>query len=155
MLQGLNFIFLFSLLLSGNTTFSQQEKGTAKAYSQAIAEYIKATRQKNESRLDTLFFGRHDDFPDIKLPSEIQGTKIRLITNAEAEIKRASADSFVFINMIDCSGKEGQIFKLIVFFVGREIRYKPQYDCIVDLKYNTERKEFELRSLKYEYPYPK
>ncbi len=61
---------------------------TAAAYRNAIAEYIRVLRQRDGSFPDTLYIGRHAEFPRIELPPLIEGTVVRIVSPAGAEALR-------------------------------------------------------------------
>ena len=71
---------------------------TAKAYEAAIAEYIKARTRPGSRFADTLYIGRHVDFPDIRLPPVIGNTAVRIVEPAEAEVLRKS-EGFAYLNI--------------------------------------------------------
>jgi hypothetical protein len=138
-------IFIIPLSVFGQSTYSPGKSEVEKAYSKAIDEYITAVYQRDKSVFDTLFFGRHADFPDIELPAMIQNTKIILLTTEEADKKRKYRKSLVFINMIGWITKDKSEFMLVTFYPG----YVHQFDCMINFKYNSKRKEFELEKLQF------
>jgi hypothetical protein len=145
MIRLLILIFILPLFVSGQSTYSPTKAELTKAYSQAIAEYIKAVYKRDKSSFDTLFFGKHGDFPDIELPATIQNTKIMLVTTEEADKMRKHRKSLVFINMIGWVKKDKSEFILVTFYPG----YVHQYDCMINFKYNSHRKEFGLENLEF------
>lgn len=147
--QALIFISIFPVFTFGQTSNEFQKDDHAKIYSQAIAEYIRAVYKKDKSGLDTLFIGKHPDFPSIQLPAMIQDTKVMLLTTDEADKKLQYRKSLVYINMFGWITKDRAEFILVTFFNG----YRPQHNCLIDFKYNSKRKEFELDKLRFEYPY--
>ena len=138
-------IFILPLFIFGQSTFSPTKAELTKGYSQAIAEYIKAVCKRDKSGFDTLFFGKHDDFPDIELPATIQNTKIMLLTTEEADKKREYHKSLVFINMFGWITKDKSEFILVTFYPG----YLHQFDCLINFNYNVKTKEFELENLQF------
>lgn len=130
-------------VLADSSTVQKDEQ--TKLYSQAIAEYIKAVYKRDKSSFDTLFFGKHVDFPDIELPATIQNTKIILLTSEEADKKREYRKSLVFINMFGWITKDKSEFILVTFYPG----YLHQFDCMINFKYNSAKKEFELEKLQF------
>jgi hypothetical protein len=123
-----------------------QKQELTKIYTQAIAEYIKAVYEKDKSCFDTLFFGKHVEFPNIKLPPVIENTKIMQLTTEEADKKRTYHKNLVYINMFGWITKDTAEFMLVTFFPG----YRHQYDYFIDFTYNSKRKEFGLENLRLE-----
>lgn len=85
----------------------------------------------------------------IKLPSAIQGTNVRFVTPDEAE-QRKNRPGFVLLNMFASFAADTVEFKIVTFKRG----FRPQHDCSMDLIYKAESKEFDLGSLRFEFPYP-
>ena len=138
-------ILLLPLFASGQSTYSPTKAELTNAYSRAIAEYIQAVYKRDKTSFDTLFFGKHDDFPDIQLPAVIQNTNIKLLTTGEADKKRKYHKSLVFINMIGWIKKNKSEFMLVTFYPG----YVHQFDCIINFNYNSQRHEYELENLEF------
>lgn len=119
----------------------------AKIYSQAIAEYIGAVYKKDKTNFDTLFFGKQFDFPDIDLPTTINGTRIIILTQGEIDSKMSIYDkSSPYINLIGFVENEKAEFIFVTFYPG----FNHQYDCYVNFRYNSEKKEFHLDKLRIE-----
>jgi hypothetical protein len=137
--------FILPLFVFGQATYSPAKPELTNGYSQAITEFIKAVYKRDNSSFDTLFFGKHDDFPEIELPTTIQNTKIVLLTSGEADKKREYRKSLVYINMFSWITKDKSEFILVVFFPG----YLHQYDCMINFKYNSKRKIFEMENLQF------
>lgn len=121
-------------------------------YSRAIAEYIKAVYKRDRSVFDTLFIGKHDDFPDITLPASIQHTNIMLLTTKEADKKLRYRRSLVYINIIGAISEEHAHFLFVTFLVSKTSgnpMYKPKHNCDIDLNYNPEKKIVELYKIRF------
>lgn len=153
---------LFTILLSFpvfalcQPTFVLPIDLKTKGYSLAIGEYIKTMKAKEKTSFDTLFVGKHEDFPDITLPAEIENTKIIILTNSEAEKKYANRRSITFINMIDDFTKEFSHFKLIIFKtekVAEKINWWPIHNFNIKFNYSIETKDFTLNKRIFECPY--
>ncbi len=129
--------------IDGTTTFSKDEQ--TKIYHQAILEYLKVVYQRHGTSFDTLFFGKHEEFPDIKLDTTIQGTRIMLVTTDEADKRREYRKSLVYINLFGDITKESAHFIFVTFFP----EYHHQYDYFIDLAYHAERNEFELERIQF------
>jgi hypothetical protein len=138
-------IFILPLFVFAQATYAPAKTDASKHYSAAIAEYIKAVYQRDKSVFDTLFFGKHKDFPDLELPSTIQNTKIVVLTTDEADKKRVYNKSLVFINMVGWLTEEKSEFIFVTFYPG----YLHQYDCMINFKYNAKQRVFELTSLQF------
>lgn len=126
-------------------TYAPTKTESTKHYSQAIAEYINAVYKRDGSVFDTLFFGKHKDFPEIELPPTIQNTNILVLTAEEVDKKRDYRRSLVFINMVAWFTEESREFIFVTFYPG----YLHQYDCMIKYKYNSKKKTFELESLQF------
>jgi hypothetical protein len=118
-----------------------------KAYSSATAEYLKAAFKKKQ-RPDTLFLGKHEDFPHESFPTTILKSTIMLIEPEDA-YKWHDRNHYVSLNVIGNLNMDDAEFTVIRFD-----RYsRPQHNCLINLKYYDETRKFELISLDFEYPY--
>ncbi len=97
---------------------------TAHAYSRAIADYIDLGAEDSGTTPipDTLYIGRHADFPDIELPERIAHTTIRLITPEAAEGLR-EGEHFAYLNIFGWFSPGEAEFKLVRFRQG--MRHDP------------------------------
>ena len=145
MFRLLYFIFLLPFMVCGQSTYTPTKAEMTRYYSQAAGEYIKAVKKRDKPGFDTLFIGKHKDFPDIDLPAIIENTRIMLLTGEEADKKSEYLKSWVFVNMIGWIKKDRSEFFLVTFYPG----YVHHYDCIINFKYNFKRKEFELENLQF------
>lgn len=123
-----------------------QEK---QAYLYAIANYIDSIYKHPLEPPDTLFIGKHDQFPNIQLPYTIQNIPVVLLTNDEYKVKTEQRVHSVFINMIGTQTVNGWEFTMITLF-----DYAiPQHNCYVNFNYDSRVKEFTLDTLYFLYPY--
>ncbi|MES2691688.1 MAG: hypothetical protein V4658_14880 [Bacteroidota bacterium] len=137
---------------SAQAGYSMGKNEQATYYSQAIAEYIKAAYKRDRSGFDTLFIGKHDDFPDITLPATIRHTNIKLLTTKEADKKLLYRRSLVYVNIIGAISKEHAHFVFVTFLVRKTSgnpMYKPKHNCDIDLNYNPAKKIVELHKIKF------
>jgi len=146
------FIILLPLPGIGQSYNLSPKAGLTKIYSQAIADFIKAVKDKHKTRFDTLYFGKHvygqpDDFPDIELPKTIENTQIRLISPEKGLKMQRARKSLVYINMVGWVEPEKAEFIFVTFSNGCE----HQYDCFINFKYNVKQKEFEPGQIRFEY----
>ena len=81
------FVILLPAVAFGQSIYKKGDDKPIKAYTQAIAEYIKAEYKNEKVVFDTLFIGKHEEFPEIELPAVIEKTKIMIVTPEEAEKK--------------------------------------------------------------------
>ena len=95
---------------------------TAKAYEAAIAEYIKAMTRPGGRFADTLYIGRHVDFPDIELPLAIGNTAVRIVEPTEAEALR-KGEGFAYLNIFGWSTHDRIEFLVVSF--GQGMRHWP------------------------------
>ena len=119
----------------------------AKIYSQAIEEYMRAVSAKEKAAFDTLFFGKQIDFPDVDLPETIDRTRIRLLTQEEVGNKKSIySQSSPYVNLIGFAESDSAEFIFVTFYP----EFQHQYDCYIDFRYNSEKKEFGLEKLRIE-----
>ncbi len=110
-------------------------------YAQAIEEYMAAVNKKEKTNFETLFLGKHFDFPDIDLPATINGTPIHLLTQEEINNNKSIYNkSSPYINLIGFFEIDKAAFIFVTFYP----EFKHQYDCYLNFKYNSEKKEFGL-----------
>ncbi len=156
MKQNLLFITLLFLLSAifgfGQIDHSSTTVEETKAYSQAIAEYIKAVNKKDKLFFDTLFIGKHEDFPDINLPASLENTKIISLTSEEAN-KKLTYRNLVYLNVIGNISKDHSNFIIVTFNVSKQKSYIPKHNCLMDLRINLKTNEPELVRLKFDLAY--
>jgi hypothetical protein len=87
-------------------------------YKQAISDYLKDCRQNYKLTIDTLYFGKHDQFPNIKLPEKIAETPIKMITPDAGAVLLKKKKNIHYINLISWGTEEAYEFKLIAFSFG-------------------------------------
>jgi hypothetical protein len=131
------------------SSHSDSLENATRAYTVAIAECIQASFPGDTALPDTIFIGKHDQFPGILLPEKIQGVNILLLTNEEYEQKTKYRPNSVFINMIDTPDGNRREFTMVVFHDWA----KPQYNFHVILAYIPEREEFVKDSSYFDYVY--
>lgn len=125
---------------------SLQVTKQTKLYGKAIAAYIKAVYKKDKSSYDTLFFGKHTDFPDITLPNNVSGTHIVLLTSEAADVRRKHNPDLVYINMFGEITATNAHFFFVTFFPG----YQHQYDYFFDFEKDEKSNEFVLDKIQFE-----
>lgn len=155
-MKTLYLFFILPAFAFCQSTFVLPKDVQTKGYTLAIAEYIKTMKTTHKTSFDTLFFGKHEDFPDIKLPTEIENTKIIVLTNAEAEKRYANRRSITYINMVGDFVKDMSLFKLIVFKtekVPEKINWWPLHVFNIDFNYSLNTKVFTKETSNFEYPY--
>jgi hypothetical protein len=138
-------------------TYNTEKDSLVSIYSAALEEYLKAMREKRQVTFDTLFLGKHEEFPDIKLPAKIENTGIVVLTTEEANSKFAYRKSMAFVNMVDLGDKGKDEFMFVTFYVDNEkekVNYWPQHNCLINLVYNKNKKEFDLEKVNFDFPYP-
>lgn len=95
---------------------------TAAAYRTAIADYIHAMDTTAAPLPDTVYIGRHAEFPRIELPAVIARRAIRIIDPAVGESEQQRAH-FAYLNMI-ATFTPGQVEFYVVRFV-QGLRHQP------------------------------
>lgn len=118
----------------------------ARVYSQAIAEYVKAVYKKDQSRFDTLFLGKHADFPNVELPARIENTNIVLVMPEDGLTRMQNGNSLAFVNMVGDITEDSAEFVMVTFLGSA----RHEYDYFVDFEYNKERREFETVDSRFE-----
>jgi len=155
MIKLLFSIFLFFVF--GHSNFLQDKNQQIKLYSLAIGEYINAIYKKEKIKFDTLFIGKHIDFPNIILPNKIQNTVIRVVTEKQADKIAKYRKSLTYLNIIENIEPRESHFLLVAFYVTKSINhinYLPMHNCNIFFKCNTKLNENTLHELKFDYPYP-
>ncbi len=135
-------IALVAALLFFHSTFGQSVSRAEeeKAYTQAIKEFLMAAGKRDSKVLDTLLVGKHSDFPEIRLPSKIGNTTLLLCTTADADNIRKRNKQLVFVNIVGIVTNEQSKFLFVTFYPG----YVHQYDCNIELTYNSTSRTFQL-----------
>lgn len=77
---------------------AEQALDTAAAYRIAIADHIAAMDTTAAPLPDTVYIGRHGDFPPIQLPAIIARRSVRVIDPAETEIEK-QRERFAYLNV--------------------------------------------------------
>ena len=92
---------------------------TAQAYRRAIADYIALVAEDSGAAPipDTLYIGRHADFPNIELSERMAQTTIRLVTPEAAEALRES-EHFAYLNIFGWFTPGEAEFKVVRFRQG-------------------------------------
>ncbi len=135
----------------------KQKNELAKIYTQAIGDYIHLVKEEYKLTFDTLFFGKHvngqpDDFPDIELPAAIENTQIKIISPEQGEQKQKENKSSFYINLVGSADTDNADFIFVTFSNG----FAHQFDCFINYKFNTYKKEFVMETNRFEnYSYRK
>jgi|GEM_PF-1638074 len=149
-------LFIFPMFVFGQTNSEFVIENESNAYKEAISEFIKAIHSKHKQSIDTLFIGKHTDFPDIILPNKIQNTYIILLSSISVEGKMNYRNSLTYINMIGSLSHPIYNFKLVTFIVEKtpsKINWWPIHDCNIDFKCHSKSKTYSVKDLKFEYRY--
>lgn len=148
---------IFSLCFIWQSKFSPDKNQKTKLYSLTIGEYIKAVYKKDNIKYDTLFIGKHIDFPNIKLPNKIQNTVIMIITEKQADKIAGYRKSLTYLNIIENIASSESHFLIVAFYVVKSknhINYLPMHNCNISFKCNQKLNENTLHEIKFDYPYP-
>lgn len=132
-------------------SLSNLHKYQSELYTHAIAEFIKAAYKNDNTTFDTLYFGKRrfgqtDDFPDIELASEIEGTQIRLISPELGEKIQRERKSVVYINLIGWINSDNADFIFIVFKDGM----KHQFDYFINFEKSPSSGEMQVSKIEFE-----
>jgi hypothetical protein len=150
-------LLVFSIFVNWKSNFLSDKNQQIKLYSLAIGEYINAIYKKEKIKFDTLFIGKHIDFPNIKLPNKIQNTVIRIVNEKQADKIAKYRKSLTYLNIIENIEPTESHFLLVAFYVTKSINhinYLPIHNCNIYFKYNTKLNENTLSEIKFDYPYP-
>ena len=63
-----------------------------------MVAYINALRARDGSLPDTVYIGRHDEFPHIELPANMEHASVRIIAPSEAEVLK-QGEHFRYLNI--------------------------------------------------------
>lgn len=135
------FLLLFHCMF-GQSVLRDEEKN---AYTKAIKEFLIAAQKHDTKVLDTLLIGKHCDFPEIYLPTKIANTTLLLCTTAEADSIRKRNKQLVFVNMVGAVTYEQSKFLFVTFYPA----YVHQYDCDIELNYDSTSHTFQLGYAKF------
>jgi hypothetical protein len=97
---------------------------TAQAYTRAIADYIALVAKDSDAIPipDTLYIGRHVDFPNIELSERIGHTTVRLVTPEAVKAVR-EGEHFAYLNVFGWFTPGEAEFKVVRF--GQGWRHDP------------------------------
>lgn len=121
-------------------------------YIQAIKDYISAIKKKDQTIFDTLFFVDRqwqapDDFPDLRLPEQIDGVVIRLISNDGKNPQKLNCTKLTpMINLMGWIEVDKAEFIFVAFYP----EFKHQFDCYLNYDLNSNDKNISLKKLTIE-----
>lgn len=146
-------VILSPLFVRAQISSAPNASQISKAYHLIIAEYIKDQVKKEVPKFDTLFIGKHENFSNIKLHKQIEGKHILLLEAEPIVNGPQNLSRFKLINIIPMHWDEKDAeFMLVTFHQG----YKPQHNSYIQLKYDSNKKEYSLsREIRYDYAYSK
>lgn len=101
-------------------------------------------------RPDTIFVGRHPDFPAISLPASIAGTPAIVISPDGADLRLAGHARPVYLNIMGWVGMEQSEFLIVTFH-----NSKPQHNCSIFLRRPPGGTTQVADSIGVQYPYGK
>ncbi|MBL0316930.1 MAG: hypothetical protein IPP69_14660 [Flavobacteriales bacterium] len=130
---------------------NSEQINTINCYTRAIEEYIKWTNAQNSETTDTIFIGRHDDFPDIELPVIIEDKKICLIPFEDSFQLLRSKHHITYLNIVGTVTPTSSEFLFVTFHEGG----KPQHNCTVKLIHPDGSEKIRLESLMVDSAYTK
>lgn len=136
---------------SSTNNSAKQKEDLTKIYSQAIGDYIRHVNKEYNLTFDTLFFGKHvhgqpEDFPDIELPLSIENTHIKLVSPEQGEETQKENKASFYINLIGWVNSDAADFIFVTFSNG----FAHQFDCFITYKYDTNKKDFALKTTRFE-----
>lgn len=117
---------------------------TASAYRTAIADYIHAMDTSMAPLPDTVYIGRHIEFPLIELPGVIAKRTVRLVDPGEGESEQHHA-LFAYLNIFTTYAPGKVEFYVVRFEQG--LRHRPDGDEDRHLHYRLENDELVLEQV--------
>jgi hypothetical protein len=98
---------------------------------------------------DTLFIGRHDEFPRIELPAVIENTRIRIAAPAQAESLK-TGEHFTYLNIFGWFSGEQVEFLVVNFKQGMRHWPDGRDDCHLYYSISAGQTEWSLDSLGFQ-----
>lgn len=140
-------LFILPLLSCGQTNSSPEKPNEEQIFVHAITEYIHAVKKEHATTYDTLYFGKHPDFPNISLPTKIENTTLLQIEFEEGMKKQKADSSMVYINLFGWAEKTKAEFIFVTFWD----RCAHQFDYIINYKYDSTQKDFIIDNSRFDY----
>lgn len=139
-------IFFFAILFGIACAFkanSATNSRLQRIYTQAIEDFIRASKAASLIATDTLFINRlhngtEGDFPDIKLPTVLAKTVIRLIEPEMSQGLMKEKPSRILINLIGWESGQKATFVFVVFSNG----FAHQFDYSVEYRFDRVRQKY-------------
>lgn len=129
------------LYITQTPTNELVKQSTKNIYSIAIEDFVNQIKEYNTSTFDTLFFGKHLDFPDANLPTNVNNTKIILLLNEDIEkFKPYYSKRNPYINLISYVHNQKFEFIFNTFYPG----FDHQYDCYLTYNIDSTGHNFKL-----------
>ena len=138
-------LFFAPLITKAQSAWLPTKELETSVYCEAISDYLKAYK-KDKPAFDTLFIGKHEEFPEIQLPAEIENTKIALMNDDEGKTRNKCAKPFMLINVVNLAFTEDKAGFLIVNFIS----FHPQHNCYLDLEYDPATKKYQLAKIRFD-----
>lgn len=130
-------------LLPSVTSAGNESKELAGIYSAVISEYIGRHRLQIH---DTLYIGRHPEFPSVNLPATIAGINISLVDGDKAVAYFAGRHDILYLNVMAWIENHKAEFLIVTF---RD--FSPQHN--MHLYFSRNGNEVVPDSMGMEYPY--
>lgn len=129
------------LYITQTPTNELVKQSTKNIYTIAIEDFVNQIKEYNNSTFDTLFFGKHLDFPDANLPTNVNNTKIILLLNEDIEkFKPHYSKRNPYINLISYIHNQKFEFIFNTFYPG----FDHQYDCYLTYNIDSTGHNFKL-----------
>jgi hypothetical protein len=141
------FICLLPLLIAGQTTRTLKKTELTTCYVLAIGDYIKAVNKEIKISFDTLYFGKHDQLPNLKFPDKIERTNIKFLSPVDGQKLQRERKSTFYINLIGWGTIENYEFKFVTFTNGSA----HQFDWLANYKYDVKQNVFKMDTSQFEY----
>lgn len=144
-MRHLILLLALPLLCCGQPQKIAEQTDIEKIYADAITQYINAVKKEQTLVFDTLYFGKHPDFPNITLPSKIENTSIIQINFDEGMKKQKADSSLVYINLVGWVEKTKAEFIFVTFWNS----CSHQFDYF--LNYKISDNDFVIDNSRFEY----
>lgn len=140
-------LVLLPFLACGQEHLQESKNVEQDLYVQAIGDFLRTAQTKHQALIDTLFIidrknGQPDDFPNITLPESSVGTRLMLLSAAEATRMQKERLSRTAINLMGWIEPKEAEFQCVVFSKG----FAHQYDVELRYRFDAQKKAYILET---------
>lgn len=136
-----------TLLMVVSDSMLPQSTQLESLFVSAIAEYINVMKQKEGIIVNTLFFGKNADFPDVQLPDTINHVRIMVLSENIADAMKLSySRTSPYVNAVGWINQDTAEFIFVTFYP----EFKHQFDYHVYFRRNEKENGFILNEVQLE-----